>query len=129
MKVLLDTHVFLWWNTTHGSRVSEVARALIEDPSNEVLVSAASAWEMAIKSAAGRLQLPSPVARYVPDRLRRSGFAALPVQLDHALRTALLPSIHTDPFDRLLVAQAQAEDLPIITADPLIGRYDVETIW
>ncbi len=128
MRVLLDTHAFLWW-TSGGSRVSDRARALIEDPEVVVLLSAASAWEISIKAARGRLELPQPPERYVPDRVRRHRMSVLDVALSHALRAGALPEIHADPFDRLLVAQAQLEGLPILTADPAIARYEVETIW
>ncbi len=77
----------------------------------------------------GRLELEGPAETYVPDRIRQHGFAVLPVELDHALRAGALPRHHGDPFDRLLVAQGQVEDVPIITADPLLNLYDVETIW
>lgn len=128
MRVLLDTHTFLWW-TSGGSRISDRARGLIEDPEVEVLLSVASAWEISIKSARGRLQLPVPAERFVPDRLRRHRMSVLDVALSHALRAGALPEIHADPFDRMLVAQAQIEGLPILTADPAIARYEVETIW
>jgi len=128
VRALLDTHAFLWW-TSGGSQISERARAVIEDPATTVLFSVAAAWEIAIKVARGRLELPQPPERYVPDRLRRHRMSVLDVGLSHALRAGALPDIHADPFDRLLVAQAQLEGIPILTADPLIGRYDVETIW
>ena len=128
MRVLLDTHTFLWW-TSGGSRISDRARGLIEDPEVEVLLSVAPAWEISVKSARGRLELPVPAERFVPDRLRRHRMSVLDVALSHALRAGALPEIHTDPFDRLLVAQGQIEGLPILTADPAIARYEVETIW
>ena len=128
MKALLDTHTFLWW-TSGGSRISDRARALIEDPDVTILFSVASAWEIAIKVARGRLELPQPAERYVPDRVRRHRMSVLDVALSHALRAGALPEIHTDPFDRLLVAQAQLEGLAILTADPAIAQYEVETIW
>jgi PIN domain nuclease of toxin-antitoxin system len=128
MRVLLDTHSFLWW--VGGSlRLTPRATDVISKPDTEVLVSVASAWEIAIKASIGRLDLEEPAEQYVPARLRRHGFAALPVELAHALRAGALPRHHGDPFDRLLIAQAQVEDLPIISADPLIGLYDVEVIW
>lgn len=128
MKVLLDTQVFLWW-TSAGDRLTARALALIEDPEVDVTLSVASAWEIAIKSAAGRLELETAPEHFVPDRLRRHGFSVLPVQLSHALRAGSLPRHHGDPFDRMIVAQAQVEDIPVVTSDPLLGLYDVETIW
>ena len=89
----------------------------------------ASVWEIAIKVGAGRMELPDAVERYLPDRIHQHGFDLLPIELSHSLRAGNLPPIHRDPFDRMLVAQAQIEGLPILTADPAISRYDVETIW
>ena len=128
MRVLLDTQAFLWW-ISGADRLTARARAVIADRDTEVLVSVASAWEIAIKSATGRLELEGPAETYVPERIRDHGFAVLSVELDHALRAGSLPRHHGDPFDRLLVAQGQVEDVPIITADPLLNLYDVETIW
>ena len=99
------------------------------DGATEVALSIASVWEIAIKVGAGRMILPDAVERYVPDRMRLHGFALLPIELPHAFRAGALPRHHGDPFDRMLIAQAQLEGLPIITADPAISRYDVETIW
>ncbi len=129
MRLLLDTHAFLWWASDGGSRLSEEARDAIASESNEVLLSTASALEIGIKAARGRLELPDDPDRYIPDRLRMHGFGALSIDLAHALRASVLPVIHRDPWDRLLVAQAQIEQIPIVTSDPIIGRYDVETIW
>ncbi len=102
---------------------------MIEDAETGVLLSAASAWEIAIKAGRGRLELPLPPERYVPDRLRRHRMDMLEITVAHALRAGALPDIHADPFDRMLVAQAQIEGIPLLTADPAISRYDVETIW
>lgn len=129
MKVLLDTSAFLWWVSGGGQRLSERGRWAIEAPGNDVFVSVASAWEIAIKAERGRLSLPLSAERYVPDLLRRFGLDVLPVELPHALRAGVLPPHHRDPFDRLLIAQSQIEGLPLVSADPAIGRYDVEVIW
>ena len=128
MKAILDTHTFLWWNTD-DPRHSRVVRELISEGGNELYLSAASAWEIAIKSARGKLALPDTPERYVAERLTLYRFQALPIQLSHALRVYALPDLHRDPFDRLLVAQAQLESIPILTADENIGRYEVMTIW
>lgn len=128
MRVLLDTHAFLWWNTD-DSRLSQVARDVIADGRNEVYLSVASAWEIAIKAARGSLVLPEPPGQYVPSRLQHHHIMPLPVQLEHVLRVYDLPMIHRDPFDRLLIAQSQLEDLLILTADPEIVRYAVSVIW
>jgi len=128
VKALLDTHTFLWWNLD-DPQLSATARAVIGDGGNEIFVSAASAWEIAIKVGKGRLVLPEPPERYVANRMAHFRFQALPIQLSHALRVASLPSIHDDPFDRLLIAQSQMENLPILTADSEIGRYPVDVLW
>jgi PIN domain nuclease of toxin-antitoxin system len=129
LKVLLDTHVFLWWVSERGARLSDRARDLLSDGGTKALLSMASAWELAIKAGSGRIELPDEIGRYVPDRLRRHGFELLPIELTHAIRAGTLPRHHGDPFDRMLVAQGQVEGVAIVTADPAIGRYDVETIW
>lgn len=127
MRLLLDTHVWLWLQVA-PERLSERSLAIVSDSSNELLLSAASAWEIAIKHALGKLRLPSPPGEYVPRRLETSGTTALPVELRHALHVATLPAHHRDPFDRLLVAQAQLERLPLISADPQLAAYDVEVL-
>ena len=129
MRVLLDTHVFLWWVSERGARLSDRVRELLGEGETEACVSMASAWELAIKVGAGRIELPDQIGRYLPDRLQRHGFDLLPIELTHAVRAGLLPRLHGDPFDRMLVAQGQVEVLPIVTDDPAISRYDVETIW
>jgi PIN domain nuclease of toxin-antitoxin system len=109
-------------------RLSARSKRLIANGENELLLSAASAWEIAIKTALGKLRLPEPVADYVTSRMAEGGIRALPVEHAHALRVATLPAHHHDPFDRLLVAQAQIEDLPILTGDRQFRRYHVELI-
>ena len=128
MRALIDTHVFLWW-VLDTPRLSLEGRRILEDGENELLFSAASAYELTIKAQRGRLTLPEPPDSYVPSRLVANGLTSMPIELSHALRAGSLPPIHRDPFDRMLVAQAQIEGLPILTADPAISRYDVETIW
>jgi PIN domain nuclease of toxin-antitoxin system len=126
MRFLLDTHVFLWL-LAEPERIGEHIRPL-EDPGNELLLSAASSWEIAIKAQLGRLKLPEDPKRYVPDRMRAIGAEPLPVQHTHALAVGELPALHRDPFDRLLVAQARELRLRIVTADEQIARYEVETL-
>jgi PIN domain nuclease of toxin-antitoxin system len=128
LKAILDTHAFLWWNLD-DPRLSERARAFISDGGNEIYLSAASAWEIAIKVAKGRLTLPEAPDQYVANRMGRHRFTALPIELSHALHVYGLPQIHSDPFDRLLVAQSQMEQLPILTVDDNIARYEVEIVW
>jgi PIN domain nuclease of toxin-antitoxin system len=128
MKLLLDTHAFLWWNAD-DPQLSLRARKLIADGGNEIYLSAASAWEIAVKAAKGRLVLPEEPALYVTARMNLHRIQALPVQVNHALRVYNLPPHHADPFDRILVAQAQLESLLLITKDEDIKRYEVETVW
>jgi PIN domain nuclease of toxin-antitoxin system len=129
MRALLDTHIVLWWASQGGSRVSARAREVIENGATVALVGAASLYEIAVKARIGRIELPAEAEVYLPQLLRRHAFGVLPVEEAHALRAGALPLIHRDSWDRLLVAQAQLEGLPIITADPAIGHYDVEVIW
>lgn len=124
---LLDTHVWLWLQTT-PERMPEDVISLLADRTNTLLLSAASSWEMAIKYRLGKLPLPEPPADYVPERMRLTGVTPLPVEHAHALRVADLPQHHSDPFDRLIVAQAQLLGVPIVTADPQLNAYEVELI-
>ncbi len=128
MRFLLDTHTLLWCFNASPS-LSSRARRLIEDGSNEILVSAASAWEIATKVRLGKLttgeELVSDLGRYL-DQL---GFEALPISLAHAVRAGRLPGEHRDPFDRMLISQAQAETLPVISNDRIFDEYRVERIW
>jgi PIN domain nuclease of toxin-antitoxin system len=110
-------------------RFSDEARALVDDPDSVLLLSPVSAWEIASKYAAGRLTLPIPPGEYVPSRMKSSGVDALPLQHSHALQVAELPWHHRDPFDRLLIAQAQVEGLPILSADRQFSAYDVLMHW
>lgn len=126
MKALLDTHVWLWMLTDPGKLGQ--ARSLIEDGRHELCLSAASSWEIAIKYALGRLPLPSPPAVYLPDRIRSTGVKALAIEHAHALEVATLPHHHRDPFDRLLIAQAIALDMPILTSDGAFENYGVDII-
>jgi PIN domain nuclease of toxin-antitoxin system len=126
VRILLDTQVFLWLQT-EPARLGEQLRVL-EDRRNELIVSAVSSWEIAIKYRLGRLVLPEPPERYVPERLRIMGAKGLAIEHTHALAVAALAPLHRDPFDRLLVAQAGLLDLPVMTADPMIVQYPVATI-
>jgi PIN domain nuclease of toxin-antitoxin system len=124
MRMLLDTHAWLWMQTS-SERLNPRALALVRDPSADLLLSAVSSLEIAIKYALGKLPLPAPPAEYVPDRMRSSGVRALEVSHAHALHVAVLPPHHQDPFDRLLIAQAQVDGLAILTADKAFEKYDV----
>jgi len=124
MKVLLDTHTFLWW-IADSPRLSARAREVIRDSDNELFFSAASGWEIAIKAQLGRLQLPDNLEQFIVDQLSLNTILVLPIQLRHALHVYTLPQHHRDPFDRMLVAQSQIENLPIVTTDPQIAQYEV----
>ena len=114
--------------TLTPERLSSRARSLVEATDAELFLSAASAWEIAVKSALGKLRLPEAPVKYVPSRVERLQMIALPINQDHALHVATLPYHHRDPFDRLIIAQAQIEDLPILTADAILAAYDVKII-
>ncbi len=123
MKLLLDTHVLLWW-LDNDARLSRSARRAIADDAVPVAVSAVTAWEISIKAALGKL---APPERW-PEEIVAEGFEPLSITFDHAREAGGLPRHHGDPFDRMLVAQARLEDLVIVTADPRIARYDVRTL-
>ena len=118
MRLLLDTHAFLWW-CADDPQLTEKERTAIRSGANEVFLSAASVWEMAIKQALGRLEIPEPASAAAA----RLGIQSLPVAFEHAEATLQLPPLHRDPFDRLLVAQAGLEGLTLVTHDPLVRAY------
>jgi len=128
VRLLLDTHALLWW-WSEAASLSPICRKLISDQGNEILVSAASAWEIATKVRLGRLQVSIDLARDFSDYLLRDGFLTLPVSAEHGLRAGLLPVPHKDPFDRMLVAQAQVEELPIVSNEEIFDSYGVQRIW
>lgn len=125
-RYLLDTHVWLWLQVDPDRLQGELRTQLREAAT--VFLSAVSAWEIAIKYGLGRLPLPEHPRTYLPSRLRSSGTTALALEVDHVHRVANLPTHHRDPFDRLLIAQAQALGLPIVTADARFGDYDVQVV-
>ncbi len=124
MKVLLDTHAWLWM-MLDPQRIGPQTRALVAQPEHTFHLSIASTWELAIKHAAGRITLPEPPLTYVRTRTRADGITLLAVSLEHVCRAAGLPRYHADPFDRVLIAQAEIEDLVLLTHDQQIARYDV----
>jgi PIN domain nuclease of toxin-antitoxin system len=127
MNILLDTHALFWW-FSDATRLSRRAASVIANPNNTVLVSAATAWELAIKvnlEKIDALGLVVELGRYA----KQEGFEELPITVDHAARAGLLPSHHRDPFDRLLVAQAQTLHVPILSADRVLDRYDINRLW
>ena len=122
MRLLVDTHVVLWWLTGDDQLSDDVASRLSDEP--EVHLSAATVWEVAVKQALGKFDGPDDL----PERLSDLGFRALPMTAAHAVEAARLPSIHRDPFDRMLIAQALFEGLTIVTRDPIIARYGVPAV-
>jgi PIN domain nuclease of toxin-antitoxin system len=128
MRVLLDTHTFLW-AIVEPTKLSAAAHRIIEDGDNEIMVSSASAWEIAIKARLGKLRLPARPETFVNEQLLKHQFTSLPISFSHALHVFSLPSLHRDPFDRLLVCQSLLEQLPIVTKDSDIKQYRVKTIW
>jgi PIN domain nuclease of toxin-antitoxin system len=123
VSLLLDTHVILWWLADDPTLSDEFKARLDNEP--QAYVSSATIWEVTIKQAAGQIVEPADL----PERIRRSGFRQLSINFEHAMVAGRLPLIHRDPFDRMLVAQAQSEGLTIVTRDPRISAYDVPVLW
>ena len=127
MRLLLDTHAFLW-GVTDDPRLSLRARRAMADAS-EIFLSIASCWEVAIKVSSGKLTLVKPFERFIPEQLGLNPFLLLPIDLDDVARVATLPFHHRDPFDRLLAAQALSDDLTLVSADPVFRKYGVKRVW
>jgi PIN domain nuclease of toxin-antitoxin system len=125
---LLDTCAFLWW-CLEPQRVPAATRTLLEDGTNEVLLSAASCWEIVIKHGLGRLELPTTPAAFVLDEVQANHFKTVPISPSHTFAVERLPDIHRDPFDRILVAQAVCEHATLVTDDATIAQYRVTTVW
>jgi PIN domain nuclease of toxin-antitoxin system len=128
MRILLDTHTFLWW-VADDPKLSVNAKTIIANPDNDVYFSVVSAWEIIIKVGTGKLTLSEPPETYIPSRVASNQFEILPVQMSHILRVNSLPNFHKDPFDRLLIAQSIEENLSIVTIDNLIIQYPIKSIW
>lgn len=128
MRVLLDTHALLWW-VSDDDALSHSARKLISEFKNEVMISAASAWEIATKVRLGKLPDAADLASDFVSRMEQEGFTLLPISPDHAIRAGLLSGPHKDPFDRMLVAQAQAESVSVVSGDKIFDTYGVRRIW
>jgi PIN domain nuclease of toxin-antitoxin system len=128
MRALLDTHAFLWW-INDDARLSDRCRAIISSGVNEILFSAVSAWEIAVKAGIGRLTIPGDLETYTLAQVSRNRFEVLSISLSHALRASCLPPHHKDPFDRMLIAQAQVERVTILTGDAQIARYPIRVAW
>jgi PIN domain nuclease of toxin-antitoxin system len=126
MAILLDTQAFLWWVTDDRRLSKRAARAIA---ATGCLLSVASCWEMAIKASLGKLSLPGAVDRFVQEQIEVNGFNLLAVSLEHVSGAAALPFHHRDPFDRLLAAQALADDLSVVSSDPIFRRYGVTRVW
>jgi PIN domain nuclease of toxin-antitoxin system len=128
MSYLLDTGIWLW-SLWEPARIPAEARNILEDRGEELFLSAVSSWELAIKVASGKLQLPEPPATYVPSRMMMQGLRPLPISHMHALAVFGLPLHHRDPFDRLLIAQSTVENMTLLTADREFKMYDVPLLW
>jgi PIN domain nuclease of toxin-antitoxin system len=128
MRALLDTHAFLWF-ITDDVRLSRPAEQLFENARYDLLLSMASVWEIAVKVGLGRLPLPLPIRSFLPRQLAENEIRLLPIKLDHAFEAGELPVHHRDPFDRMLVAQALTEQVPILSADVALDQYGVHRIW
>lgn len=127
MRLLLDTNALVWW-LLDNPRIGPAAHETISDPRNDVYVSAVSAWELAIKIGIGRLVVPRDVASWLPPTLEENDFLPLPITMHQAASVERLPTHHTDLFDRLLIAQAIAEGMTIVSADRIFARYEVQLI-
>jgi PIN domain nuclease of toxin-antitoxin system len=128
VRLLLDTHALLWW-LFEDPKLSSAARLAIANPQNQILVSAASAWEITTKHRLGWLPEAGDVPVHLPRYLNRARFAVLNISLEHAIAAGALPGPHKDPFDRMLVAQARIEDLAVATTDQVFQDYGVAVIW
>ncbi|MFO7802392.1 MAG: type II toxin-antitoxin system VapC family toxin [Desulfovermiculus sp.] len=124
----MDTHTLLWW-LTNDSKLSALAFEIIKAPHNAILVSSASGWEIATKYRLGKLSHAADAATRLPELLHKARMETLPMTMEHALAAGSLPGPHQDPFDRMLIAQGQIEDLPIVTSDPAFAHYSVELVW
>ena len=128
MRLLLDTVAFLWL-VADPDELSRRAREAVVDPANEVFLSAVSTWEIVVKHALRRLPLPEPIDRFIPTQRDRHGVDSLPLDEESTLQLARLPALHRDPFDRMLICQAIAHGLVIVTPDRDVQRYPVRTLW
>ncbi len=128
MKVLLDTHAFIWWDSD-PTKLSPQARVACEDRTNVVLLSVASVWEMQIKLQLGKLDLRLPLAEVIASQQQTNDIQVLSVALGHVLALQDLPAHHKDPFDRLLIAQANVEEAVLISHDPVFAQYPVKVLW
>jgi PIN domain nuclease of toxin-antitoxin system len=128
VRLLLDTHAFLWF-VTNDSNLSEAALEFVAEPTNEVLVSPASCWEIAIKVSLGKYLLTAPFEEFFREGIEENDMAVLPIDIRHAAVLSSLPMHHKDPFDRMMVSQAIAEQIPIVSRDASLDAYGVRRLW
>ncbi|HWP49701.1 MAG TPA: type II toxin-antitoxin system VapC family toxin [Candidatus Limnocylindrales bacterium] len=128
MKLLLDTHTFIWWDS-EPSKLSPQALVLCQDRGNSVLLSVASVWEMQIKLQLDKLRLTLPLAEMIESQQQTNNIEVLPITLTHVLTLGELPSHHKDPFDRLLIAQAKVEGAVLVSKDPIFAMYSIQVLW
>ncbi len=128
MKILADTHTFLWF-VTDAPQLSAKAKSLLEAQDTERFFSISSVWEIAIKASLGKLTLRKPLEEFLPEQLAANHFTLLNIAAEHAFRAARLPLHHRDPFDRMLVAQCLAENLPLASSDSTLDAYGIKRLW
>jgi PIN domain nuclease of toxin-antitoxin system len=128
VRLLLDTHAFLWF-IANDARLTSLARGLLEDESHDLLLSTASIWEIAIKISIGKLHLGGPIPVFIPQQLALNRIELLDINLSHLEAVSSLPRHHRDPFDRLIIAQAAVEQLPIISVDDKLDPYGIHRLW
>ena len=128
MKYLLDTIVWLW-SVGPSKTIGTAGLEILASREEEIYLSAASSWEIAIKTRLGKFQLPEPPGRYVPKRLIDQGIRSLPINQDYSLEVYDLPSHHSDPFDRIIIAQAIVEDMVVLTSDRVFEKYPIDVVW
>jgi PIN domain nuclease of toxin-antitoxin system len=128
MKLLLDTHTFIWW-AIQKARLSATTLAAMQNTQNQLMLSIASLWEMQLKTQLGKLHFNLPLSQLIEDQQRVNGLQLLPIEPDHIYALGQLLYHHKDPFDRLLIAQALTENLPMVSADPVFKAYPVQIIW
>lgn len=128
MRILLDTHVFLWWDSD-PRKLSPRVNSLLSNPEHTIVLSVASAWEIQIKKQLGKLSLSIPLEELIASQQQINEIEILPVHLEHVLMLDNLPPHHKDPFDRIIISQAKVEDIVIVSADPVLAKYDIEIVW
>jgi PIN domain nuclease of toxin-antitoxin system len=128
MRILLDTHTFLWFITA-DPRLSSPAQQALAAGSNQLYMSLASVWEIAIKVGIGRLPIPAPLESFIPEQLRLNRIELLPITMEHTFQVAHLPLHHRDPFDRIIIAQSIRESMPLVSADEAFDAYPIQRIW